>query len=219
MSEDAAHRASRRRRLPRLHPATVIALLALVMASGGTSLAGSVLNGGDLKNGTVSRKKIASNAIDASRIAANAVGTAKLAKGSVNSSKLAKGAVTAGALAPGSVTGPALGPGSVAGTNLAPAAVSWKSIGGQFISTAPVPLPAATQTTFSAATATATCPSGTVPISGGAQVSDTINAYVIHSFPAGPPGAAPTGWTVSAGTGGAVAASMTLYVICIAAGV
>ena len=82
------------------------------MATGGTSLAGSVLNGGDLGNGSVSRAKIATSAIDSTRLAANAVITAKLAKAAVSSSKLAQGAVTKQALAPGSVTGTALGAGA-----------------------------------------------------------------------------------------------------------
>ena len=62
MSQDTAPRT---RRLPRPGAATPIALLALVMAMGGTSLAGSAISGSALANGSVSRSKIAAKAIPA----------------------------------------------------------------------------------------------------------------------------------------------------------
>ena len=130
MNDDIASPISRLRALPRPRPATAIALLALVMAMGGTSIAGSVINGSDLKNGSVTRPKIGSNAIDSVRIAGNAVTSGKIAKATITSRELAKGAVTAKALAAGSVTG----------ASLAPTAVSWKSIGGQIVARPPVVL-------------------------------------------------------------------------------
>jgi hypothetical protein len=135
----------------------------------------------------------------------------------VSSSKLGLGAVTKAALAPGSVTGPALAPGAVSGSNLAPAAVSWKSLGAQVVAAAPVTLPVGT-TTVVPATATASCPSGTVAISGGESISDTTYAFVIQAVQGGPAGAAPTGWTATGATSGLTAASMTVYAICISAG-
>ena len=215
--DDMASPVSRLRALPRPRPATALALLALVMAMGGTSIAGSVINGSDLKNGSVTRQKIGSNAIDSTRLAGNAVTSGKIAKAAVGSSKLAKGAVTAAALAAGSVTGKALGAGAVAGSNLAPAAVSWKSIGGQVVAAPPVVLPVGT-TALVPATATATCPTGTVAISGGESISDTTNAFVLQALQVGAPGAAPTGWTATGATGGSLPATMTVFAICIAAG-
>lgn len=176
----------------------MIALLALVMAMGGTSIARSVVNGHDLKNGSVTK--------------------AKIAKGAINSSKLAKGAVTAKALAAGSVTGPALGAGAVAAGNLAPGAVSWRSLGGQVVAATPVTLPGATSVAYYPATATVSCPSGMVAISGGESFTDTSNAFVIQSAQVGVPGTAPTGWSATGAAGGSAAQMMTVYAICIAGG-
>ncbi len=217
MKDDMASPVSRLRALPRPRPATAIALLALMMAMGGTSIAGSVINGGDLKNGSVTRSKIGSNAIDSTRLAGNAVTAGKIAKAAVSSAKLAKGAVNAAALASGSVTSKALGAGAVTASNLAPAAVSWKSLGAQVVAAPPVVLPVGT-TQVIPATAAATCPAGTVAISGGESISDTTNAFVIQSVQVGAPGAAPTGWAATGGTAGTLPATMTVYAICIAAG-
>jgi hypothetical protein len=73
MNDGFETRGRRSHRLPRPHPATVIALFALVMAMGGTSLAGSLISGSNLKNGTVSRNKIAKGAIDSTRLASGAI--------------------------------------------------------------------------------------------------------------------------------------------------
>ena len=80
MKDDTASPVRRLRALPRPRPATAIALLALVMAMGGTSIAGSVINGSALTNGSVTRHKIATNAIDSTRLAGNAVTTGKIAR-------------------------------------------------------------------------------------------------------------------------------------------
>jgi hypothetical protein len=205
---------ARLRTIRRPHPATLIALLALVMATGGTSVAASVINGGLLRSGSVTRTKIASGAIDSSRLAASSVTAAKVAKGSITANKLARGSVTSTALAAGSVSALALGAASVAGTQLAPNSVSWSKLGGQLIASAPVTLPVGT-TTVVPATATAACPPGSAAISGGELVSDTTNAFVIQSVQIGALGGVPTGWTATGGTAGSVPATMTVYAICI----
>jgi hypothetical protein len=89
MNDDRKPRAQRLRRLPLPRLATVIALVALVMAMGGSSLAGSLISGSSLKNGSVSGSKIA--------------------KGAISASKLAKGAVTAPALGAAVVSWKSLG--------------------------------------------------------------------------------------------------------------
>jgi trimeric autotransporter adhesin len=159
-------------------------LLALVMATGGTSLASSLISGSSLKNGSVSGSKIAKGAIDAS--------------------KLKKGAVTPDALAAGTI--------------------SWKSLGAQIVAAPPVALPVS-GTHATPISATATCPAGTVAISGGETMSDPSQAFVIQSVQAGLagaqaglPGAAPTGWTATGAAAGYSAATMTVYAICITAG-
>jgi trimeric autotransporter adhesin len=176
--------ARRLRSLPRPRPATAIALVALVMAMGGTSVAGSLISGSTLKNGSVTGKK--------------------LAKGTIDGTRLGKGAVT----------GVALGAG----------AVSWKSLGAQIVAAAPVALPVGS-TKAVPVSATATCPAGTVGISGGEVMSDPSQAFVIQSVQAGMngaqaglPGSAPTGWSATGAAAGYNAATMTVYAICIAAG-
>jgi hypothetical protein len=239
MKDNSTRAASRLHKLAHPRPATIIiALFALVTATGGTSLADSVINGSALKNASVSRSKIAPNSIDSTRLAANSVTTPKLANKAVDSTKLAKaavtaasikpgsvtapalriGSVTAAAIKPGSVTGPALAAGAVAAANLAPATVSWKVLGAQVVAAPPVTLPGATATSFVAATATATCPNGTVAISGGESISDVTKAFVIQSLQAGAPGAPPTGWVATGASGDVAPQTMTVYAICINAG-
>lgn len=217
MSGDLPFLARLLRALPFPRPATGMSLLALVMAMGGTSIAGSVLSGSSLTNGSVTRNKIAKNAIDSPRLAGSAVTTSKLAAGAVNAARLAKAAVTAQAIAPGAITSPALGAGAVAASNLAPTAVSWKALGAQLVAAAPVALPVGT-TSIVPATGTATCPAGTVAISGGESISNVADAFVIQAVQVGSPGGAPTGWTATGATGGSEAATMTVYAVCINAG-
>jgi hypothetical protein len=81
--------ARRLRNLPRPRPATAIALFALVMAMGGTSVASSLISGSTLKNGSVTGKK--------------------LAKGTIDGTRLGKGAVTGIALGAGAVSWKSLG--------------------------------------------------------------------------------------------------------------
>jgi hypothetical protein len=198
----------------RPQPATLIALLALVMATGGTSVAANVINGGLLRNGSVTRAKIAANAIDSSRLAANAVTSAKIAKGAIGAKKLAIGAVTASALAPGAVSAGAIAPASITGTQLGLGAVSWSRLGAQVVASAPVALPVGT-TALVPATGQALCPTGLVAISGGESLTDTTNSFVIQSAQINVGAAAPSGWSATGATGGATASSMTVYAICI----
>ena len=58
-----------------------------------------------------------------------------------------------------------------------------------------------------------------VAISGGESLSDLAFAVVIQSVQVSLPGAAPTGWTATGATVGNLAATMTVYAICINAGV
>ena len=86
-----------------LHPATIIATIALVVALSGASYAATKIGTGGLKNKAVTRAKIADNAVTGPKIAAGAVAARDLARGSVSAGKLAPGAVTTPGLANGSV--------------------------------------------------------------------------------------------------------------------
>jgi hypothetical protein len=186
---------ARLRVLPHPRPATAIALVALVMAMGGTSVAGSLISGSTLKNGSVPGKKLAKSTVDATRIS----------NGAIDGSKLAKGAVSADSIAAG--------------------AISWKSLGAQIVAAAPVTLTVSNTNKIIPVTGTATCPAGTVGISGGETMSDPSQGLLLQSVQsglagsqAGLPGAAPTGWSATGGALGYSAVTMTVYAICIPAG-
>ena len=219
MKDDTASPVSRLRALPRPRPATAIALLALMMAMGGTSIAGSVINGSDLKNGTVTRHRV--------RLECDRFHPARRQRGDRGQDREGGGQLRASGEGRGERRGTGCRLGHLQGarrrwvtaSNLAPAAVSWKSLGAQVVAAPPIVLPVGT-TQVIPATAAATCPAGTVAISGGESISDTTNAFVNPRFQVqvGAPGAAPTGWAATGGTAGTLPATMTVYAICIAAG-
>lgn len=129
-----------------LHPATIIATIALIVALSGASYAATTIGTGGLKNKAVTRAKIASNAVTGPKIASGAVTARDLARGSVSAGKLASGAVTTSALANGSVaagklaanavTAAALANGSVTTDKLGPNAVTGAKIAGSTITAA-----------------------------------------------------------------------------------
>jgi hypothetical protein len=69
-------------------PAMVIALLALIVAVGGTAYAAKKIGTKMLKNGAVKEKKIANGAVSSGKLADKAVTAAKLADASVGRGKL-----------------------------------------------------------------------------------------------------------------------------------
>jgi hypothetical protein len=129
-----------------LHPATIIATIALIVALSGASYAATKVGTGGLKNKAVTRAKIANNAVTGPKIATGAVAARDLARGSVSAGKLASGAVTTPALANGSVaagklaanavTAAALANGSVTTDKLGPNAVTGAKIAGSTITAA-----------------------------------------------------------------------------------
>lgn len=131
-----------------LHPATIIATLALLVALGGAGYAATKIGTAQLKNGAVTTAKIRNNAVTTAKITNNAVNSAKLRAGAVRAADLGAGAVGAAALANGAVTaakigagaveGPALGNGSVTTAKLGPNAVTAAKIGGSTITAAKI---------------------------------------------------------------------------------
>ena len=139
-----------------LHPATVIATIALLVALSGAGYAATKIGTPQLKNNAVTTPKIKNNAVNTAKLKNNAVNTAKLQNNAVNSAKLASGAVRAadlgagsvgaaalaggavgtGALANGAVEGAKLGNGSVTNEKLGPNAVTGAKIAGATITAA-----------------------------------------------------------------------------------
>jgi hypothetical protein len=99
-----------------LHPATIIAVIALLVALSGAGYAATTIGTAQLKNNAVTTPKIKNNAVNTAKLKNNAVNTAKLQNNAVNSSKLASGAVKAADLGSGAVTAAKIA-GAAVGTN------------------------------------------------------------------------------------------------------
>ena len=106
-------------------PATAIALLALFVAVGGPAKAARLIDGGDIRAGTVASKQVKDRSLkerDLSRSAVRALTTP--ADGSVSEPKLADDSVTTRALAPGSVLTGTVRDAAITAADLAPSAVT-----------------------------------------------------------------------------------------------
>src|SRR5689334_8266974 len=107
-------------------PAMVVALLALFVALGGPAQARRLVDGKDIKKGTLRSAQIKDRTIalrDINPVVVrqlestpeNSITEGMLTNGSVTATKLGTGSVTAGKLATGAVTSGALADGSVTG--------------------------------------------------------------------------------------------------------
>jgi len=99
--------------------ALVIAGAAMFMSLGGAAWAAGVISGSNIKNRSITSRKIGRGQIRASNLAAGAVRSAKLAPGAVTSASIADQAVTTSKLAGNAVTTPQLADGAVTGTKVA----------------------------------------------------------------------------------------------------
>src|SRR5687767_1908207 len=105
-------------------PATVIAIVALFVAAGGPAQAAKLIDGGDIKQGTVGSKQIKDRTVARRDLTREAVRTLKATPdGSIGAAKLADDAVTTRALAPGSVLTGTVGDNSLTAADLAPNSV------------------------------------------------------------------------------------------------
>ena len=176
-----------------LHPATIIAVIALLVALSGAGYAATTIGTSQLKNNAVTTPKIKNtavttaklknNAVTRAKIASNAVGTGKLANAAVTTPKIAAGAVTASQLAPATLaallggTGPP-GPQGAQGPQ-GPQGLQ----GGQGPPGPAGPSPAVVRVEAEAhlgwqsfAEATATCPSGGTVLGGGFYTVPTLGS-------------------------------------------
>ena len=117
----------------------VVALLALFIALGGPASAARLINGSNIKKGTVGSKQLADQSVkqrDLSRgtvaaltaVPAGAVGPAQLAGNAVGTSALAPGSVLTGNVADGTLTAADLGTGSVGPDEIAENAIGQTQI-------------------------------------------------------------------------------------------
>jgi hypothetical protein len=116
-----------RRMLP--SPAMGVALLALVVAVGGTAVAANKIGTNQIKNNAVTKKKIKKKAVSTNRLNAKAVTNGKLGPEAVKSGKIAGEAVTGSKIAPGAVDGS-----KVADDSLSDSKISdYKVLGNSFL--------------------------------------------------------------------------------------
>jgi hypothetical protein len=168
-------------RIKRPSPATVIAIIALIVAMGGTAEAvktHALVGKRDIAKEAVTAKALAKGAIHPKAISTGAVKEAAISRGAVGATALAAGAVTAGAMSPDSITSRALAPESVYGG----------ALGAVTLHTAPIvdlDQSADLSTWTSSSTATASCETGERVISGGVVFTNPGNRRVgiIQSVP------------------------------------
>jgi len=99
-------------------PAMGVALLALIVAIGGTAVAANKIGTNQIKNKAVTKKKIAKKAVSTNRLAAKAVQKGKIAPDAVNMYKIADGAVETPAIAGGAVDNSKLADSAVDGSKV-----------------------------------------------------------------------------------------------------
>lgn len=118
-----------------LHPATVIAGVALFVSLGGVTYAAATIGTAQIKNGAVTRAKIKSGAISPSRLANGAVTNQKLASNAVTPAKIRGRAVTVGKIADGAVQTSNLETGAVSESKLGAGAVTPSKLGAGAVGT------------------------------------------------------------------------------------
>jgi hypothetical protein len=127
----------------------LVALLALFIALGGPAQARRLINGGDIRAGTVRSKQLKDRSIamrDLNPVVVrqlrltpdSSITESKLAGGAVTSTRLGSGAVTAGKLAAGAVTPAAIADGAVGASKLADGAVNGAKLADGSLTTADV---------------------------------------------------------------------------------
>jgi hypothetical protein len=105
--------------MKRPSPSAVIAMVALFVAAGGPAQAAKLVDGGDIKQGTVTSKQVKDRSIKPKDLARGTVRSLKTTPpNSVVDASLADNAVTTRALAPGSVLTGTVGDGSLTAADL-----------------------------------------------------------------------------------------------------
>lgn len=186
-------------------PAMLVAILALVLATGGTSYAAMAL---------------AKNSVRSPHIVNGQVKAADLGSGAVTTAKVKDGSLIAGDFAPGELPAGAVGP---AGAPGAPGPAGPQGIPGP-VDTVTVVAGSAPVGVNAFGGATANCPAGMEAIGGGAEGANVLTMVMTASFPlvnntnliSQPVGQHPaaTGWRVFMRNNGASPASFAVMVVC-----
>ncbi len=100
-------------------PAMAVALLALIVAAGGTAVAANKIGTNQLKKNAVTTNKIKKKAVTTNRLKPKAVTNGKIGPQAVKSGKIAGEAVTSSKIAGGAVDGSKIADGAVDGSKVA----------------------------------------------------------------------------------------------------
>lgn len=209
-------------RFRRPSPATVISLVALGVALGGTGYAATQINGNTIAPGTVTATQLASSSVTEPKIASTAVtrrtirdaavGGAQIANGGVTNPKILNNAVNAAKIASNAVTTPKVANGAITREKLAANARSVSIV----VRFSQKQIPINTTDTI-----IAQCQSGETPLSGGfgglpdSKSANQTQANVIASRPnPTTQGATPTGWLITVDNSSRTRATVTAFVVC-----
>jgi hypothetical protein len=199
-----------------------VALVALFFALGGTVYAASgKISGSQIAPKSLPGNRIKAHSVTGTQIKNGTIGGPQLKSGSIGSPQLKSGAVSAQQIQQGSITGAQIKAGSISGTQIQSGSLGATQINQTTLTgisaanihtvqyvTSTVPLVVESETGTSA---TATCPSGTKVIGGGATTSNSRFGTIFESAPNGER----SGWSAN---GGAFepGVSMTVTAICTA---
>ncbi len=194
----------------RLTFSNTIALLALFFALGGSVYAASSkINGSQIKPKSLPGNRLKPQSVTATQIKNGTIGGPQLKAGAVSASQIASGSITGAQIKAGSISGTQIQNGSLGATQINQTTltgISAASIHTVQYATATVALVVGAE---AGSSGTATCPSGTKVIGGGAT---TNNSKVASVFESGP-NAERTGWFANGFSEGA-GVTMTITAIC-----
>ena len=166
------------------HPATLIAIVALVVALTGSAYASGLINGKSIRNGTITGAKLANRTVTGAKLANRTVTGAKLANRTVTGAKLANGAIVAANLS----------------TVVRDGLTYFQPVG-------------TTGTVGAGATAVveAHCPSVAIPISGGYLIPNATNTTTVQVDALDEAG---NGWMAQVFNNGASAIQVSVEAVC-----
>lgn len=162
----------------------VIALLALFIALGGSVYAASnKIDGSQIKANSLPGNRLVPGSVAANQIKKGSIGEAQLKANAVNGKQVKAGAITAGKVQAGSLTGAQIKNGSLGATQINQTTLTAVSAANihtvQYVTSTVALVPKSATGTST----TATCPSGTKVIGGGAALSNKEFGSVIESSP------------------------------------
>jgi hypothetical protein len=161
----------------------LVALAALFFALGGPAQAKRLINGADIKKGTVSSKQIRDHTVGMTELSKRAVTSLELTPdNSIGATKIVNASVTGDKLAPGSVTATKVAPGAVGSGAIADNSITGSKVADGSLTTADVARFAGrfrvTQQFLGATIAQHACwngePQGLAPEAAGADISQDV---------------------------------------------